>query len=276
MAGIWWLASYPKSGNTWLRALLASLISGAPVDINDMSVLGGGIASARALVDDMLGVESAVLSEEQQTSLRPQAYEIIAAEATTPLYLKVHDACGLTPAGLPLFPASATAGAVYIVRNPLDVAVSLTHYYCLSTSRAVDMLLRLDSRLYKGKDCLGTQFPQRMGDWSSHVTSWLSAPFPVHLVRYEDLLADTQVTLRGVLQFLGRQHGTEEIRLAVHASAFQNLSSQEDETGFRSNSGSGNQFFRRGVAGAWREELPGEQVARITDAFGPAMRRLGY
>ena len=53
--GIWWLASYPKSGNTWLRVFLASLISGRPVDINAMSGPGPS-ADARSCLDEALGI----------------------------------------------------------------------------------------------------------------------------------------------------------------------------------------------------------------------------
>ena len=55
--GIWWLASYPKSGNTWLRAVLATLVSGQAADINALGFLGG-ISSNRSRFDDALGIAS--------------------------------------------------------------------------------------------------------------------------------------------------------------------------------------------------------------------------
>jgi len=90
-SGIWWLASYPKSGNTWLRAILATLVSGKPVDINAMAFLGP-YAASRSLFDRALGVDSASLSRVQELNLRPRVYEILAAEAERPLYCKTHDA----------------------------------------------------------------------------------------------------------------------------------------------------------------------------------------
>src|SRR5260370_22349497 len=115
--GIWWLASYPKSGNTWLRAILATLASGRPVDINAMAFLGPHAAS-RSRFDRALGLDSANLSHEQELGLRPRVYEILGAEAERSLYCKTHDACLPTPAGDPLFPAAATRGARSILRDP--------------------------------------------------------------------------------------------------------------------------------------------------------------
>ena len=74
MAGIIWLASYPKSGNTWLRAFLTSFQSGGqPVDINSMA--GGPIASARKRFDDAMGVEASELTQEEIDRYRPRILE---------------------------------------------------------------------------------------------------------------------------------------------------------------------------------------------------------
>src|SRR5579862_461871 len=105
MAGIWWLASYPKSGNTWLRAVIATLVAARPPDINGLGAIGGN-SSNRSAFDDALGLDSSDLSFEQVVNLRPRAYEIWAAEAVRPTYCKAHDAFHLTPAGEPLFPAA--------------------------------------------------------------------------------------------------------------------------------------------------------------------------
>lgn len=275
-SGIWWLASYPKSGNTWLRAFLSSLISGKAVDINDMNEVAGGIASSRSIVDDLLGIETADLTDDQQSNLRPRAYEVLAAESNRPTYLKVHDQYGTVPSGEPLFPSSVTHGAVYIVRNPLDVAVSLSHYAGISMNAATNLLMRPDACGAAKQGCLNDQLKQNVGDWASHMDSWLAAPFPVHLVRYEDMLATPHATFGAIVQFLGRTESREAVALAVRDSSFDRLRGQEQTAGFRANSKSGNYFFRRGIAGSWRDELPSAEADRILDAFDTPMRRLGY
>src|SRR5271166_1200368 len=190
MAGaIWWLASYLKSGNTWLRAVVATLVSGRPADINAMAFLGAN-ASDRFAVDNALGIDSAELSLDQQNNLRPRAYKKWATEAVRPLYCKAHDAYQLTPAGEPLFPAAATLGAVYVVRDPRAVAVSLAQHMGRPVDEAIAKMDDPATVFANSAARLSTQLQQLPLRWSDHVESWLGAPFPVHLLRYEDMHAD--------------------------------------------------------------------------------------
>ncbi len=130
MNGFYWLASYPKSGNTWLRLFLESLaIGGNTVDINALNVsVSGGHAASRSEFDRILDIESADLTDDEITLARPRQYEIEAGTAKSPMLRKAHDAWGLTPAGESLFPPGLTLGAVYLVRDPRDVAVSLSYH----------------------------------------------------------------------------------------------------------------------------------------------------
>ena len=118
MGGIIWLASYPKSGNTWLRAVLSNYRDDGeePADINELG--GGPIASARSPFDDAVGVEASDLTEAEIERYRPRIYRQMAESSQETLFLKVHDAYAYTADGLPLMPKEATAGVIYIVRDP--------------------------------------------------------------------------------------------------------------------------------------------------------------
>ena len=274
MSGIWWLASYPKSGNTWLRAFIATLISGEPADINKMGFLGGG-ASDRSAFDDALGIAAADLTLEQQTNLRPRVYETRAAEAERPLYCKAHDCYHLTPAGEPLFPATATRGAVYIVRDPRAVAGSLAHH----TGKPIDAAIAhmADAASFSSSDDrLHQQLHQHLGSWSSHVLSWLTAPFPVHVVRYEDMMGDPAAAFGALARFLGLPHDPEKIASAVAATTFSRLQEQERASGFVERPRRAAVFFREGRVDGWRDALTPEQAARIVEAHGAVMRQCGY
>ena len=273
--GIWWLASYPKSGNTWLRAFIDSLVSGEAADINKLTLVSG-ISSNRLAFDETLGIAAADLSVEQQTNLRPRAYEIWAAEAEQPIYCKAHDCYHQTPAGEPLFPTSATRGAVYILRDPRAVAVSLAHH----TGQTIDAEIAGmadDNACFSGEqDRLREQLRQRLQTWSGHVQSWLAAPFPVHVARYEDMHADPAATFGAIARFLDLPHDPERIASAIAATSFARLQAQEHAAGFIERPHNATAFFREGRIDGWRNVLTPAQIARIVAAHGAVMRQWGY
>jgi hypothetical protein len=110
MGNIYWLASYPKSGNTWMRILLTNYLRNAdqPADINSLD--GGPIASARQVFDDRVGLEASDLTQDEIERYRPFVYEQMSEQASEPLFLKVHDAFTFTRFGYPLISKTATAG----------------------------------------------------------------------------------------------------------------------------------------------------------------------
>ena len=277
MSGIFWLASYPKSGNTWLRLMLSSLERGGVAP--DFSVSAGfaPIASGRHAFDEALGVASSDLTEDEITCLRPRLYEIQAAEAAQPLLRKVHDAWTLTPAGEPLFPPAATLGAVYLVRDPRDIAASLANHSGLDLDRAIAILGNPELTFARSRHRLDAQLPHRLLNWSGHVESWLLAPIPPPLLlRYEDMLDDPLAALRRVIAHLGWSAEDVVLRRAVAATRFDALRQAEEHNGFRGRPRQSKRFFRRGQAGGWRDELSADQAARINADHAAVMRRLGY
>jgi hypothetical protein len=98
-----------------------------PVNINELD--GGPIASARARFDEAAGIESSDFIPEEIDRLRPKVYEQLAAGANETLFFKVHAAYTYTADGWALLPLRATQGAIYLIRNPLDVAVALAHHF---------------------------------------------------------------------------------------------------------------------------------------------------
>lgn len=260
MSGIVWLASYPKSGNTWLRALLTNALSGQdrPASINRL--LGRPMAASRKLFDDWSGIKSADLTNDEIASARPKVYEAFARHTHGRVFSKVHDAFTLTPTGEPLFPVAATAGVIYVVRHPADVAVSYAHHRGITLDAAEQLLG--DSSHTMADDVVGVegQLPQKLLDWGSHVASWLESPLPVHMVRYEDLHRDTFHSLKAVLEFLGEDLPDPVIARAVEFSRFSELQRQENEQGFFESPSSNRAFFRSGsvkVAGtlpAWKTQ----------------------
>lgn len=278
MAEIFWLASYPKSGNTWLRILLANLRAGGEADINALAQYGMSGAFSRVVFDQYCGFKSSNLPVAVYERLRPQIFRVLAGQVPIPLVLKVHDAWRLTAKGEPLFPPDITAGAIYIVRNVLDIVPSAADHWNIDCAESARRLCDGSFALMGDPAVLAPGLRQVMGSWSDHVASWVDrSGLRLLVVRYEDLLADTAAVLANVVAFLGWSVDEPAIRRAVEMSSFTRLQQRERDGGFRERPVQARSlFFRQGLSGAWREELTPDLVRLLIDTHGATMRCFGY
>ena len=271
-----WLASYPKSGNTWLRAVYTAWSGQKSPELNDLA--GGLIAAARPLFDDTLGIASSDLTHEEIDALRPRVDELLTADAAGPVLRKCHDALFDGPAGEPVLSVAATRAALYMIRDPRDIAVSVAHHFGRSLewgARYVSDPAAVTGGPRRG---LVDQLRQRLGTWSEHVCSWVDgASFPVHVLRYEDCLAEPVATFGEALRAAGLDAWDDErVATAVEHAAFERLRAAEDREGFREKPPEALRFFRRGRAGGWKDELPADLATTIQDGHREVMRRFGY
>jgi hypothetical protein len=284
-----WLASYPKSGNTWFRLLIGclDLKDGESVDVNETAAKGG-IASARMPFDLTTMIDSDLLTAEEIDLLRPRVYESLAqsleeepeeAGQTPELeFVKAHDAYTLTSAGEPLLAGAGGAkAAILIVRDPRDIVASLANHNQSTLDEAIAVMNDPAAALCAKTDRVHKQFRQIQLSWSGHTASWLEQrDIPVHLVQYEAMKQDTAATFAEAMAFAGRPISLEEAARAARLADFSELQAQERERGFGEKPPRTEAFFRKGRTGDWPEELTAEQVDRIERAHAPMMARLGY
>jgi len=274
--GIYWLASYPKSGNTWFRAFLQNLLMDGeePVPINALRT--GSIASARGWIDDILGFDSADMPNDDLDRLRPEVYKW-SLRSDELEYHKIHDAYTLTIDGEPLVSKEATKGAIYLVRNPLDVASSFANHMNSTVDQAIIRMGQKDMGFCRSEKRLTSQTRQKLFSWSGHVLSWLDAPgVNVEIVRYEDMLQDSFATFTRAAKFLKLSEDSGKVEKAIKFSNFKLLRKQEDEDGFNEKPPKTENFFRKGKSGGWRDELNGKQIKQVISDHGEVMHRLGY
>lgn len=272
MGAIIWLASYPKSGNTWIRAFLHNLLMNPrqPADINAFNrfCLGEDKAEYYNHFDSRPLSE---LTPEEVAELRPKVHHLLTRSFPDSVFAKTHNYLGEWM-GVPLVTMECTAGAIYIVRNPLDVAISYAHHFGVSVDEAISQMANPGM----GSPTTDTIARQVYSTWSIHVESWTQNPMPaLHVVRYEDMAAQPFRTFGGLARFLGLSPPRERLRRAITRSSFKVLKRQEDEHGFVERS-QYSQFFRAGRAGQWREVLTHEQVAAIVSSHREQMGRFGY
>ena len=272
-----WLASYPKSGNTWFRIFLSNLFSSKdePADINDLQ--DTTIASNRQLFDDTTGLSSADLTMPEIEKLRPFVYESIAERAENPVFLKIHDAFIFTSEGIPLVSENASQKAIYFIRNPLDIAVSFAHHLNVSFEKSVDIMCNEEYAFCNRTDRLHNQLEQRLFSWSSHVKSWIKQSIiPIKVFRYEDMLSDTLNIFTEAVKFAGLDFSNEAIQKAIKHSEFNELQKQEIDKGFKEKAPVSELFFRKGRSGTWKNELPENCVKKIITIHSEIMWKYNY
>ena len=290
----WYLASYPKSGNTWCRVFITELRRLAGLDSAEATAAAqqeeqelrlnrnlatGSIVSSRHWLDDQLGIDSSNLSWAELDKVRGRAGHQRALYAEGLRSHKVHDAF-VSPdsAGRPVVPVEGCRGAVVVVRHPADVAVSLSHFFSWPLERCVAFLLNEQAGLCRSSKRGGQQVRQFMGTWASHVHSWLDQQkIPTLMLRYEDLLAEPQLQFSRLARFLELPAEPELIAEAIRNTSFQTLQAKEEkEGGFSERPDGCERFFRSGRSGEGREQLNSEQLERLEEAFGSTLKRFGY
>lgn len=274
MPGILWLASYPKSGNTWMRVFLANLILDEPEPlplkrINEVCSSEPNEVWFKPLVSKPVSD----LSDKRIAQLRTRAQERAVGLNKNVMPMKTHSLFGKDH-GYPTISVKATVGVVYIVRDPRDVAISAADHYGLTIDQAIEMMADHKAR---GRGTPGNTVHELMASWSDHVRSWTRWKHsPLIVLRYEDMLADPLGKLGMVARKLGIARDEARIRKAVEFSSFKALQAQEAESGFIEKSLHSQRFFRSGRAGGWRDKLTPAQVAAIEGAHAEQMRRFGY
>jgi Sulfotransferase domain len=272
-ASIVWLASYPKSGNTWLRAFLMYLFWNARTrralnDISQMSTLDASIE----WFTEAVGEERTSWSEEATAACRSAAQRQILKRFDSTCFVKTHSAF-MPWHGHPMFDMRVTAGAIYIVRNPLDIVASYAAHSGKSVEHTVTAMNTRDFTWSGSQE----QVPQLVGSWSQNVASWTSQPNPALLImRYEDMLERTEDAFGSLIRFLHLNPPADRVKRALEFTSFDSLRKAEAEGGFLDRTDHQDSFFRGGKSGGWREELTPDQARRIVDSHREQMSRFGY
>lgn len=273
MQGIIWLASYPKSGNTWLRAFLANLFSGEadPVSFDRMSNFIPSEALT-AWYEQTYGADFDTSDNEAVSARRATVQSKLAAGKQTPIFLKTHSYLGQEQ-GHSTINLNITIGAVYIVRNPLDVVVSAAPHFNLTIDQTIELMADTQMTSQAG----GKLVFEKPADWSTNVRSWTKKSHPSLLVlKYEDLLQEPKKNFTQLTRFVQLNKSTKEIQRAIDNSSFKSLQSLEQRDGFSERPDHAKSFFRKGETEQWREALSEAQIRKIIDTHHKQMKRFDY
>jgi aryl sulfotransferase len=187
----------------------------------------------------------------------PEVFKRISQEYNETLFFKTHDAWTLTQESKSIFPEELTKGVIYIIRNPLDIAVSYSYHNGNKIDKTINDMNRKAYSVCSDEKELKIQLPQIMGSWSEHVDSWIrESNLPVHIMRYEDMLDNTNKSFTDALKFLDMKFSRKE--------------------GFKERSIHSDSFFRKGLQDDWKNVLTPSQVEKIVNQHSEMMRKFGY
>lgn len=281
----WYLASYPRSGNTWCRIFITELLrlsrkgqSRQRLNLNTDINTGINVAS-RHWLNDQLGINTCDLSFREIDPLRAKAGESNLVFVDSDRFHKVHDAFTSPESVLtPVVSIKNCKGVVYISRHPEDVAISLSHFSDWDFSKSVQSLINPNAAVAPMDHTGDNQVRQHIGRWDQHVRSWLDQSYlPILSIRYEDMLSDSFATFSSLAEFLELSHDPTFIHQVIDNTTIGKLQELEREAGrFKEKPNTCQSFFRSGRSGEGAEKLSLEQRRLLYSVLGPTMKRLGY
>lgn len=272
MSGILWLASFPKSGNTWLRVFIENLFrnSPEPVSINELGVVRYGDMMG-PLYEKIGGKPLQAMTDVELHALREPLQRSWSLEPQT-AFVKTHNAL-VMHSGRPLIHLDCAAGAAYVVRNVFDVTVSYADHYRLTLDDAVEAMT---SELQTTRTTSAAVF-QILGTWTDHYRSWHAVEnFNPLTLKYEDMVKSPMKAFGAFMRYLGVPKNPERLKRAIKNSSFSVVSGQETQGGFRERVHQSQKFFRSGGVGGYRKVLREDHVKRLTDHHYDLLLELGY
>lgn len=271
---ITWIASYPKSGNTWVRAFLSNYLTRSvePVGINQL--IGQSVHIDRFLFDETMAVPSDLLDDGELAELRQLFLAQLSQTVSDPGFVKTHDCGAASDTGNSTFGMlSGGNRAIYLVRDPLDVAVSFAHHRNEPVDDVIALMRSPDAVLRGGR----LFFDETLGRWGDHVDNWTDQRRSnVCVIRYEDLIDAPAESFTRLLDFCGLESDEKRVAQAVDFARFEALQKSEKQSGFDEKQSTASSFFRRGQKGSWRSALTRTQIETVIGDHEATMARFGY
>ena len=285
-----WLASYPKSGNTWLRYFIISLLfadkNKRKMNLNHLQAIM--TFPSRSHFNDLV---NDYLDFDEVAKNWLNAQEKINSDKQIRIF-KTHN-MNIRYKNYNFTNLNNTLAIIYIVRDPRNVITSLKNHFNHKNYQETKNFLFNESQLItlseiEKKKFIGKknfQLPQIIGSWKTHYKSWKSAKKNFLLIKYENLIHKPQDEFKKISDFLGHLLNTKfsenQINNSINDSSFNNLKSMEDTHGFSESiynpeTGKKNKFFYLGPKNDWRNILDKHLLDEISLKFENEMKELGY
>ena len=275
-----WLASYPKSGNTWLRSIVSSLLYSKSGNF-DFELLKNirqfpEKQFFKDIIDDFSNfdeIKSNWITAQEKINLS-QDLRIF----------KTHQ--GKYTLGEHNFTNDEnTLAVIYIVRDPRNLVSSISHHFNFTLDKACEFLLSPEI-IGNGKSWEEKKdgMYNLLGKWNDHYRSWTVNKENLLLIKYEDLVKDVDTQMNRIINFLKKyttfDTNTDKNKNIIKTTSFENLQDMEKKGKFIENAFSKDMkkinFFHLGPKNKWKDDLSEDILRKIENSFGKEMKELGY
>ena len=276
-----WLASYPKSGNTWLRSILSSLLYSNDGNFNFEKLKKIEQFPEKKFFKDFVNNFNSFDEIKENWIL---AQEKINLKNQTELF-KTHQ--GKYTVGENNFTNKEnTLATIYIVRDPRNLVKSISNHFSLSIDEACKFLLSPEI-IGNGKK-LGERHDgmyNLLGKWNDHYRSWTRDKSNLLIIKYEDLISNPNIELIKIVQFLKNylHFKTDENKnnKILETTSFENLKKMENKGLFKENvlnkkTENKINFFHLGPKNIWENDLDEKIVSKLEKNFYSEMKELNY
>ena len=275
-----WIASYPKSGNTYLRSFLASYYFSKKGKFDFKLLMNvPQFPSIRFSQKDSLSFNDAAKNwiENQRFFFDKQSL----------FFLKTHNSLNKFN-NFEFTTANETVGAIYIVRDPRNVITSMCNHYSFSIKNAFERMLDDNASLSEKAANGDSSNYTYLGSWSQHYKSWKNNnKFKVLFIKYEDLKDNKEIIFEKIINFIEELKNNKKIEFnknkffnSINSTNFVNLKNKENNEGFEENyiskEGKKINFFNMGFKNDWRKLLPQDTAEKISHQFEKELKELGY
>ena len=282
---IFWIASYPKSGNTWLRALISSYY------YTEDGVYHQNIIKEIGQFPEKRHFKSFDYNKDIVTDTSKfwlKAQEKINEDKKL-RFFKTHNAFGALNNNQ-FTDNRNSLGAIYIVRDARNVITSIKNHYEFNDDQALTWMLNQNNYIYDVNNFENDGYSdfQYISSWSINYKSWkVQKKIPIKIIKYEDLLNQTFVVFKDIIEFINKSTqinqkiNIEKLKNSVNSTFFDKLKKDEEKNGFSESITSTKTktkipFFYLGPKNNWKKILDEKLQIKISNTFKGEFNELGY
>jgi len=280
---IFWIASYPKSGNTWLRALISSYFYSQDGLYNETNIKKIDQFPQKNYFTSF-DYNKKLVTDTSRFWIKAQ--EKINSDKKLKFF-KTHNAFGALNNNS-FTNKNNSIGCLYVIRDPRNIFTSLKNHYELNDDQAINWMMNEKQYIFDNFDEDFYSNFQFISSWQTNYKSWwVQKQIPIKIIKYEDLLTKTYIVFKDVIEFINKtikssdKVNIKKLKNSVQSTTFDKLKNIEKEKGFSEAVTSKNSkdkipFFFLGPKNNWNKILSEDLKIKLHSNFEKNLKELSY